>query len=149
MMQHRIRFCKITEDNLDEIIELKVKESQQHSVAPNVNSLAEAYVSQYAWTRAIYVGEKPVGFIMLSDDPDKAEYFLWRLMIDVNYQGMGYGSQAVELAMEYVRTRPNAKCLVTSSEPNAVGGALDFYLMLGFKPTGAMIEDEVELSIVL
>ena len=149
MMKHTVRFCEITEDNLDEVIALQVNESQQHSVAPNVNSLAEAYVSQYAWTRAIYVGEKPVGFIMLSDDPDKEEYFLWRLMIDAKHQGMGYGAQAVKLAMEYVRTRPNAKCLVTSSEPNAVGGAVDFYLMLGFMPTGAMIEDEVVLSIVL
>ena len=33
-------------------------------------SIAEAHFSPLAWFRAVYAGDTPVGFVMLSDDPD-------------------------------------------------------------------------------
>ena len=86
---------------------------------------------------------------MLYDNAEKPDYYLWRYMIDAQHQGKGYGTDGIELLKEYVRTRPNAKQLITSSAPNCEGGAEDFYKKLGFKPTGEMEDDEVVLSIDL
>jgi hypothetical protein len=41
-------------------------------------------------------------------------YYLWRLLIDQRYQGRGYGSAALRLAVEHVCTREDARVLITS-----------------------------------
>ena len=69
----------VTKDTLRDILRLKVTEAQEHFVANNAVSLAQAHFTPEAWYRAIYADETPVGFMMLYDDPAKPEYFLWRL----------------------------------------------------------------------
>jgi diamine N-acetyltransferase len=116
-------------------------EPQKYYVAPNAISIAQGHFSPHAWIRAIYAGPAPVGFLMLYDNPDEPEYFLWRLMIAEPYHGRGYGRQAVERLVEYVKTRPGAKELLVSyhkGEKSPEG----FYLKLGFEPTGEIIEGE-------
>ncbi|MCB0150667.1 MAG: GNAT family N-acetyltransferase, partial [Caldilineaceae bacterium] len=44
----------------------------------------------------------------LYDDPFAPEYYLWRLMMDARYQGMGFATQAMEQLIDYVLSRPNA-----------------------------------------
>jgi diamine N-acetyltransferase len=117
-------------------------------VASNALSIAQAHFSQYAWFRALYADEMPVGFIMLYDNPDEPEYFLWRLMIAAPHQGKGYGRQAVEHLIAYVRTRPNAKELLVSCGEGE-GSPEEFYRRLGFARNGEMEEDEVVLSLPL
>ena len=60
-------------------------------VANNAVSIAQAHFEPCAWFRGIYANETPVGFIMLYDDPDEPAYFLWRLLVAEEYQGLGYG----------------------------------------------------------
>ena len=134
---------EITEQTVHGICMLSdtLTEPQKHYVAPNAISLAQAHFSPYAWFRAIYAGPAPVGFLMLYDNPDEPEYFLWRLMIAEPYHGRGYGRQAIERLVEYVKTRPRAKELLVSyheGEKSPKG----FYLKLGFEPTGDMAGDE-------
>ena len=121
---------------------------QRKMVAPNAVSIAQAHFSDKAWFRAIYADETPVGFIMLSDDADTPEYFLWRLMIATPYQGRGYGRKAVERLIAYVRTRPGAKELLVSCGEGE-GSPEGFYRSLGFERTGEMEEDEVVLRLGL
>lgn len=122
--------------------------AQQKMVAPNAVSIAQAHFNENAWFRAIYAGEALVGFIMLYDDPDKHEYFLWRLMVAGPYQGMGYGRRALELLIEYVRTRPGAQVLRTSYVP-VEGGPEGFYRKLGFEPTGEVEDGEMVVELTL
>ena len=72
---------EITRDTVREIMHLDVAEHQKGFVAPNSVSIAQAHFEPKAWFRAVYAGEEPVGFVMVSEDPDGPEYFLWRLMI--------------------------------------------------------------------
>jgi diamine N-acetyltransferase len=72
---------EITKETVGSILALQVAPEQQHFVASNAVSIAQAHFSPEAWFRAIYADETPVGFIMLSDRPDTSEYFLWRLMV--------------------------------------------------------------------
>ena len=89
-----------------------------------------------------------MGFLRLYDDPDKPEYYLWRLMIDARYQKNGFGQQAVELLIEYVRTRPNARELLTSVV-QAEGDPQGFYERLGFKLTGDYEDGEAVMCLTL
>lgn len=134
---------EITRETVRTIIALNVKPEQRRFVAPNAVSIAQAYFDrEMAWFRAIYAGETPVGFLMLYDNPDESEYFLWRFMIDARYQGFGYGWRALELLVDYVRTRPGAESLGVSCVPED-GGPGPFYERFGFRYTGE--EDEGEL----
>ena len=98
----------VTSANVYAVLRLRTTKDQEKFVATNAASLAEAAYNRRAWPRAIYADETPVGFVMLYDDPDKAEYFLWRLMVDQRYQRLGFGRRALELVIDYVRSRPNA-----------------------------------------
>lgn len=139
---------EITAETVRAIISLDVAPSQAGCVAPNAVSIAQAYFEPKAWFRAIYAGDDPVGFIMLFDDADKPEYYLWRLMVAADHQSQGYGRRAVELLVDYVRTRPNATELLTSYVPDEVG-PMRFYQKIGFVETGEVDDGEVVTRLVL
>ena len=131
----------VTEDNLSAVMRLQTGPGQDQFVASNAVSMAQAAFNRYAWPRAIYAGETPVGFVMLYDDPVTPEYFLWRLMIDHRYQRMGFARQAIQQVIDYVCGRPNARELLVSYVPGA-GSPLPFYLSLGFVERGDEIDGE-------
>ena len=141
---------EITSETVRQICSLSdtLSEQQQKMVAPNAISIAQAYFSDEAWFRAIYADDTPVGFIMLYDDSEKAEYFLWRLMIAEPFQGKGYGRKAIKLLVEYVRTRPGASELLASYVP-IEGGPEGFYRKLGFEPTGEIDDGEIVVKLSL
>ena len=115
---------------------------QNTFVAPNVYSIAQAQYHPTAWLRAIYAGSAPVGFIMLDDNADKPEYFLWRFMIAPHFQGHNYGAQAIAELVNYVKTRPCATELMVSYIDHQEGPA-NFYARQGFQETGEIIDGEV------
>ncbi len=123
-------------------------ENQKNFVAPNANSIAEAYFSKEAWFRGIYDGDDPVGFVMLYADEKKPELILWRLMIDQNQQGKGYGYLAMEQVIAHVKILPGAKELLTSYAPGD-GNPSPFYYKLGFEETGELEDNEKVLKLDL
>ncbi len=140
---------EVTRDNAREIIKLEVAEGQNRFVAPNDVSLAQAYFErEKAWFRAIYADEIPVGFMMLYDDPREPIYYLWRLMMDARYQGMGYGRRALDLLVAYVKTRPSATELKVSYVPGE-GSPGPFYTRYGFEETGEVHDGENVMSLKL
>jgi diamine N-acetyltransferase len=139
---------EVTAETVRTICRLDVSEAQKHFVAPNAVSIAQAYFEPKAWFRAISADEIPVGFLMLYDDPDGPDYFLWRYMIDERYQKLGFGKQAMDLLLEYVRTRPGSHELRLSCHPGE-DGPEPFYRRYGFALTGRMLGDEAEMWIDL
>lgn len=123
-------------------------EPRKNYVAPNAISLAQAHFNRHAWFRAIYAGKAPVGFVMIVDNDEDEKYFVWRFMIAEPYQGRGYGRQAMERLVEYVRTRPGAKELLVSCGQGE-GSPEGFYKKVGFVHTGDKLEDEVVLRLAL
>ncbi len=121
---------------------------RKYMVAPNAVSIAQAYFEERAWFRAIYAGEIPVGFVMLYDDAEGQEYFLWRLMIAGPHHGKGFGRRAMELLIDHVRTRPGATELLVSCGQGP-GSPEGFYHKLGFERNGKMYGDEVGLRLAL
>lgn len=136
----------VTNDNLREVLRLKVAPEQEQFVASNAVSLAQAHFTKEAWYRAIYAGETPVGFMMLHEDRTKPEYFLWRLLIDQRYQRRGYGRQAIARLVEHIKTLPNASELLLS-HGEGEGSPAPFYAGLGFTYTGDKLDDELIMRI--
>lgn len=136
---------EVTADTVRTICRLEVSEEQKNFVASNAVSIAQAYFEPKAWFRAIYADETPVGFMMLYDDPDEPEYFLWRYMIDRRFQKMGFGRRGLDLLVEYVRNRPAAHELRVSCHPGE-DGPEPFYRKYGFALTGRMLEEEAEMK---
>jgi len=143
-----ITLREITEHTVRDICKLATTEAQTQFVAPNAVSIAQAHFSRHAWFRAIYADETPVGFVMIEDQPDKPEYYLWRFMIDARYQRMGFGQKAMDLIIAHVRTRPHATELLTSVV-QADGGPQQFYEKLGFVFTGDYEDGEAVLRLPL
>ena len=131
----------VTAENVYDVMRLHVTKEQEQYVADNARSLAEAAYNPFAWPRAIYADETPVGFLMLYDDPHTPEYFLWRLMIDHRYQRMGFARRAVEQLIDYVVGPPNAATLGVSYVPGE-GSPQPFYAALGFVETGEVADEE-------
>ena len=146
--ESQVALREITADTVRTICNLSVREDQKKFVAPNAVSIAQAYFSKYAWFRAIYAGEVPVGFVMLEDRPEKPEYYLWRFMIEARCQGMGFGRRAMDPVIEHVRTRPGADEFLTSVLQGN-GGPQGFYEGLGFKLTGEYEEGEAMMRLRL
>lgn len=96
--------------------------------------------------------DKLVGFLMIGYYPDleyakkafgeedeipdyiPGSYLVWRLMIDQEYQGKGYGKEALRLALEYIKTKPcgDAECFWLSYEPENKA-ARELYSSFGFE----------------
>ncbi len=132
---------EITSETVRAICNLEVRPEQRSYVAPNAVSIAQAHFEPQAWFRAVYAAETLVGFVMLSQDPEKREYYLWRFMIAGEHQGKGYGKRALDLVVEHVRTLPGARELTSSFVPGE-DSPRDFYLRYGFVETGEVEDGE-------
>jgi diamine N-acetyltransferase len=141
---------EITEETVREVCNLSntLTPPRKYMVAPNAVSIAQAHFSEQAWFRAIYADDTPVGFLMLYDDQEGPEYFLWRLMIAGPHHSKGFGGRAIALLVDHVRARPGATVLETSCGQGP-GSPEGFYRKLGFVRNGKMLGEEVGLSLAL
>lgn len=144
----KIALRKITPENFKRCIELKVAESQQSFVAPNVTSIAQSKIYPTYNTRAVYCGDEMVGFVMFGLDTDDRRFYLGRLMIDEKFQGRGYGRGAT---LEVVKAlKRNKKCreiylsFVPANKP-----AEKLYRSVGFERTGEMNGDEIVMRLII
>lgn len=131
-----INLKPVTKDNLDDVLALKVAETQKSFVSTNAESLAQAYVySETAWPFAVYDDETLVGFIMMGYYEAKHYYTLWKFMIDQRYQNKGYGREALELGLAFIREKFHPEEIYTGVAPgNSVAKGL--YESVGFADTG-------------
>jgi diamine N-acetyltransferase len=143
-----INFREITEENLFDVIKLSdsLDDYQKRCVAPNIVSIAQAYVNKRAWPRAIYHKDELVGFMMLAlfdediDEKDQPAYYVWRFMIAKEHQNKGYGKAALDLILEKAKNE-GQKYVYLSCE---MEGAMpyQFYIKYGFVDTNTKDDGE-------
>jgi len=130
----------ITRENLWPVVELDP--GPEAFVAPNVDSIANAYVEPTFVPLGVYTDDELVGFAMYGQHPpDTGAWWVIRLMIDREQQGKGYGRAAMEAVIDLMVDRVGCAEIVTSFNPaNDVAARL--YASLGFDPTGEIEDDE-------
>lgn len=134
---------EVTKENIDEVLELGVRDDQKSFVSTTSESLAQAYAyKETAFPFAVYNDDTMVGFIMMGYYEAKNYYTLWKFLIDKKYQHMGYGREALMLGISFMRDKYNIKEIYTGVAPgNSVAKGL--YQSIGFEDTG-LIEFNME-----
>lgn len=134
---------EINEKNWVEVANLKVSEEQRHFVAPAIGILARAYAMRKdkAEALAITVDEKIVGLLMVRDmDDEPSCYELQQFLIDSEYQGKGYGQQALKSILEKLETQRKYNSVEVCVK-NTDASAIHIYKKAGFVDTGYVSED--------
>ncbi|WP_067783012.1 GNAT family N-acetyltransferase [Nocardia amikacinitolerans] len=146
VVERTVELRRITAETVYEVCKLSetLSPEQRKMVADNGVSIAEAHFADAAWFRGVYVGDEPVGFLMLDlgMDPDEPGVSLWRFMIAGPHQGKGYGRRAIEGLVAHLKAR-GTNTLYTSYGLGP-GSPEGFYRALGFEPTGELVDDETE-----
>ncbi len=154
---YEVAFVRLGRDNnnVNELMAMRVRDGERHLIAPNAEWIAQAAHVSEAITYGVFFEDRAVGLISLVDprlvenDEARAEFrpeclWVWRLMVDREHRGRGFGAAAIGHARRYATLSGlDAVSLTTKdTEPdNAVG----FYERLGFQPTGRRIDGELEL----
>ena len=146
-----VQLRPITGHNFIDAFNLKLAPGQERFVSHPIRSLAQAYVYRdQCQPFGIYTDDRMVGYVMVIYDYDIPEYDIWHMMIDGSKQGLGYGSDALDRVIDYIRTKPfgsSNRIALTCNRENT--NAMKLYKRRGFTETGAEDEDEIELSLML
>ena len=151
-----VRLLEITDANRAAVEALRILPEQEEYGDRVVDALEEAARSPEGcpWYRAIYVGDVPVGFVMLGLDAPPGDerypfrYFLWKLLIDARFQRRGYGAATIDSVVDLLRGYPSADALFTSAVSGPASPA-SFYEHYGFVRTGEIFDDEIVLRLDL
>ena len=142
-----VQLKPVTGENLDEVLALKVHESQAGFVSTTAESLAQAYVyPETAFPFAVYDDQTVVGFIMMGYYEAKQYYTLWKLLIDERYQHRGYGGKALELGIAFLKEKFRVKEIYTGVIPENQA-AKELYHSIGFEETGLFENGMEELCL--
>lgn len=137
---------KVTKDNYEAVCELDVSKEQEELVACNMWSLVESMFNEGYETRAIYLEDTPVGFLMWVKE-SLTKVSIWRFMVDQKHQQNGIGRLALEAALTEIRQLTNLKEIEICYHPkNPV--AKEFYASFGFVEVGMDEDDEDMLAVV-
>ena len=141
----------ITEENFIDAFDLKLAPGQEEFVSHPVRSLAQAYVyREQCQPFGIYADEKMVGYVMVIYDYDIPEYDIWHMMIDESMQGRGFGGEALDRVIGYIRTKPfgsSDRVALTCHKDNAAARKL--YESRGFAANGVEYDEEIEMVLTV
>ena len=137
----------VTAADREAVLGLRRGPGQERYLGSMESHLEDALAHPQACPRmwSVHDGNELVGFVMISDgipaatlaadDDIVGPYFLWRLLIDAEHQGRGYGRATIDAVVAYLRNRPDAEVLLTSCVAGD-GSPQPFYLHYGFTLTG-------------
>ena len=138
-----IRLADVTEDNWFEAATLSVKESQKGFLAPAIGILARGYVYRNCNAKIFVIenDEAIVGLALVREFTEEPlGYDLQQFMIDRQYQGRGYGSEALGLVLDELRKEAHfdhVEVCVKKEDAEAI----HLYEKCGFADSGYIDED--------
>lgn len=132
MNSENVRIVELNAENWYDCCELEVSTDQKEYIESNAISIAQSKFEPTLKPYAIYAGEKVVGFLMYNSVQEELDgYWIYRIMVDKNFQGQGIGKAATRLMISEMATLPNAKKIVVGYHPENLG-AHHLYSSLGF-----------------
>ena len=129
--------------------------SEQRFVDPMPITFMEALfpeefegVAAVPWMRGVVADGDPVAFVMTSETHGHQEgHYLWRMLVDRKHQRRGIGRRALVLLFDHLREHGVSRLFTSCGQ--GVGTPKPFYESLGFRATGRLLDDEVELVVAL
>ena len=134
---------EITEDNWLEAANLSVKDEQRSFVAPAIGIIARGYVYRdcNAKVHVIENDGNIIGLALTREFDDEPQgYDLQQFMIDENYQGQGYGSEALGMILDELMKEGNYDHVEVCVK-KADGAAIHLYEKYGFRDSGYIDPD--------
>ena len=132
MVLQNVKLVEVNEDNWYACCMLEVKEDQQKYLEPNAVSIAQSKFEPTLKPYAIYAGEKLAGFLMFNSVQEELDgYWVYRIMIDQNFQGRGIAKAATQLMISEMEKLPNADKIIVGYHPENQN-AHRLYASLGF-----------------
>lgn len=143
--ERELTISKVNQENFRQCAKLEVADDQKPFVAPNLHTIAWAYVDQNLIPYAICEGETVVGLAAVEFVPENEDYdrhWVPRFMIGEQFQGKGYGRLAMEKIIRMI-VGEHPQCeRVRLSVVSENSHAIQFYKNIGFVETDEMLEDE-------
>lgn len=91
---------RVNEQNYQHVFALELADNQKCFVSSNMKSLAQAWIYyDRARPYAIRNDNDIIGFIMFDYKPSEKKAEIWRFMIGKDFQGKGYGTEALSSAI--------------------------------------------------
>ena len=146
-----VKLIEITEENWLEAASLSVKEEQKEFLAPAVGILARGYVYRNCNPKVFVIENDGVivGLSLVREFSDEPlGYDLQQFMIDRRYQGRGYGTAALQLILDKLRSEGHydrVEVCVKKKDAEAIR----LYEKAGFVDSGYIDEDSPDsLSLI-
>ena len=117
-------------------------------VASNALSIVQSVYEDGWIIKAIEHEGELIGFTMFGWNEEEEFYELCRIMIDYHYQNKGYGTQAIKMILDEMKSRFGCKEVYLSTDTENIVGK-HVYEKVGFRSENKMIDDEELFKIVL
>lgn len=142
-----VRIEDVSTNNWYECCMLTPFEDQKDFVDSNSISLAQSKFEPSLKALAIYYDNKLVGFAMYNTEKEDLDaYWIYRLMIDKEYQGLGIGKKALSLIISEMKRTLNCNKIVLGYTENNYR-AETLYRNMGFKHEGHFFGKEKAVTL--
>jgi len=132
MQKKNVELVELNAENWYECCQLEVSEDQMSHIEPNAISIAQSKFESSLKPFAIHFEGKTVGFLMFNTTEEELDgYWIYRIMVDKNFQQQGIGKIATQLMIDEIAKLPNAKKIVVGYHPENLE-AHNLYSSLGF-----------------
>ena len=141
-----LRLEKVTSDNWRKAVFLTTDPNREFPlderwILSNAYSLLQCIYDEEWDCRILMDGDQAVGFVFYGHLPEEARYMLCRYMIDVKYQGQGYGKAFLPLVVDQIRSQFHCADIHTSVDDDN-SCAIHLYTSYGFERTEEMDDEE-------
>lgn len=132
--------CHLSEELTDE---------QRQALPDNVYSIAESFLGETAWIRAVYVNDELAGLVFAHFGVDYSlgnEHdipYLKRIMVGKDFQGKGIGKAAAHLVFKFAKNLGCKSMLGSCTHSEYEKGKARWLESTGYRNTGKRdVEDE-------
>ncbi|HEM6302931.1 TPA: GNAT family N-acetyltransferase [Streptococcus suis] len=104
-----IRLELVNKENFNEVLQVQLAPQDQRRVASVEYSLAQAWLyreEENILPYAVRSGQKVIGFLLLSLLAEDKSYYVWRLLIDKDFQNRGFGKEVIRQVIGKAKADP-------------------------------------------
>ena len=140
-MKNEIKLIEVTAENWRDVTQLNVSTEQKQYVADPSYYLLLCHYGKVWHPIAIQLNQQIIGFMMWAVDPDDNSGWIGGFLIDSNWQGKGFGKQAVQAILTYFQNTLHINHFALSVQPE--NPALHLYEKIGFVKTEEWEDNEI------